>query len=520
MAERMHGGAPLLHIPLNAPAFSGLNSQAAAAILGPEWATRLDNTVLDQFSRLSGRKGMTKRNTSTLTGDVKFLFEHYDATADAYHLLAVVDTSSTITIHKSTDYGQTWSDVSGTATLSDGDMLLVELGGDVIGLQNGETPIIYSGTSFSDVSATNMPDYNVGCAAFGRIWSKRSATTVAYTGLLDPTDWNATGSGEIDLTSVWQNGDVVTAVSEFNGQLVIFGRTHVVIYDDDTGSELGLDPANAVLVDIISNVGCIARDSIQVVNGDLWFLSDSGVQRLSRLIETTNNPLINISNNVQDELQARVQNADEMEIKSVYSPRERLYLLAISDGGTTESGTTYAFDTQGALQDGSFRITGTWTYLVPRAAVYGNDQNLYFSVKEKAGFVYRYEGYDDDGESYVVNYESGWNDLGSPNLKILKHITGLLYVQSQTAVTFKWAWDFRNNFRTSNTVYPANASAAEWGVAEWGIAEWGGGLVIQEKRVPAGGTGEYLKVGLSTQVNGELFTLQQLSLYTKLGRLR
>ena len=520
MAERMHGGAPLLHIPLNAPAFSGLNSQASAAILGPEWATRLENTVLDQFSRLSGRKGIEKRNATTLTGNVRFLFEHYDTTAETHHLFAVVDTSGTVTIHKSTDYGQTWSNVSGTATLSDPNMLLVELGGDIIGLQDGQTPIIYSGTSFSNISAMNMPEYNVGCAAFGRIWSKRSPTTVAYTGLLDPTDWNATGSGEIDLTSVWQNGDTVTAVSEFNGQLVIFGQHHVVIYDDNSGSEVGLDPANAVLQDIITNVGCIARDSIQAVNGDLWFLSDGGVQRLGRLIETTNNPLNNLSNNIQDDLQSRVAAATTGEIKSVYSPRERFYLLAISEGAGGETGVTYVFDTQGALQDGSFRVTGVWNNLVPRAAAYGSDQNLYVSVKDKPGYVYVYQGYDDDGDSYIVNYESGWNDLESPNLKMLKRINGLLYVQSETAVTFKWAWDFQSNFKSGTVTYPANAGAAEWGTAEWGEAEWGGGLIIQEKRVPGSGTGEYIKVGFSTQVNGEVFTLQQLSLYMKLGRLR
>ena len=84
----------------------------------------------------------------------------------------------------------------------------------------------------------------------------------------------------------------------------------------------------------------------------------------------------------------------------------------------------------------------------------------------------------------------------------------------------KWAWDFKTNFKSGTVTYPANAGAAEWGTAEWGIAEWGGGLTVQEKRVPGSGTGEYIKVGFSTQVNGEVFVLQQLSLYMKLGRLR
>ena len=54
---RYHGGAPIQHYQLNAPAFRGVNRQARNAVLGPEWATRLENTVLDSQSRVASRKG-------------------------------------------------------------------------------------------------------------------------------------------------------------------------------------------------------------------------------------------------------------------------------------------------------------------------------------------------------------------------------------------------------------------------------------------------------------------------------
>lgn len=511
-------GAPLLHIPLNTPAFAGLNTQASSALLGPEWATRLENTVLDNSGRIAARKGWAERNDTSLGGQVTVLYEYYNASSQSWELIAVVDDD---TIHRSTDLGSTWTDITGTATVSDHNLQFVELGGTLVGWQDGADPIQYSGTSFSDLSPASVPNGNVALSAFGRIWVKSSDTVVSYSNLLDETDWTGTGTGTIDLTSVWPLTDQITALAEFGGRLVIFGNRHIVIYDDSSGSDIGLDPANAVVTDLVSGIGCVARDSVQQVKGDLWFLDDSGLQSLSRIIATENNPLDNISKNVQDDLQTRVAAANPDNIKSVYSPRERFYLLCISLGtATNETGVVFCFDTDRPLDDGSYRVTGVWNTMIPQAIVYGDDRNLYISLKEKEGKVGRYFGYSDDGDNYVINYESGWSDLGSPNLKILKRMNALLYVQSETVVTFKWAFDFANEFRSAQATYPANAAAAQWGVSEWGEAEWGGGVRVREKRVGTSGTGEYIKLGITVNVAGELVSVQQLALYSKLGRLR
>ena len=53
----MHGGAALQHIPLSTPGWQGLNTESAASLLGPEWATELKNCVIDDANRLAARKG-------------------------------------------------------------------------------------------------------------------------------------------------------------------------------------------------------------------------------------------------------------------------------------------------------------------------------------------------------------------------------------------------------------------------------------------------------------------------------
>jgi hypothetical protein len=146
--------------------------------------------------------------------------------------------------------------------------------------------------------------------------------------------------------------------------------------------------------------------------------------------------------------------------------------------------------------------------------------DLLIALALKTGSVGKYSGYLDDTDSYVMEYESGWTDLNQPDLKILKRIAGLLFVAAATTVTYKWAFDFDDTFKTASTTYPGGGNAAEWGTDDWNVGEWGGGVNIREKRVGGRGTGEYIKVGFTIDISSEEISCQQLTLYAKQGRLR
>ena len=149
-------------------------------MVGPEWATRLENTVLDASNRVSSRKGWSELTTTPATGNFQQLFEYYDGTQQ--RLLGV---TSDLNLLTSVDGAVTWTDVSGTATISDPNMKLVEFHGVVIGFQNGDVPITFNGTTSTDLSPTDVPQNNVALSAFGRLWAKASATTLRYCALLD-----------------------------------------------------------------------------------------------------------------------------------------------------------------------------------------------------------------------------------------------------------------------------------------------------------------------------------------------
>ena len=513
---RQHGGAALQHFPLNLPGFKGLNKQARGAVLGPEWATRMENTVLDTSNRVASRKGWLDQTTTPNADNIRQIVEFNNA--GTFELICVTDNN---TMLKSVNDGDTWTAITGTATITDETMQLIVFRDRILGFQDAGTVIVYSGTTFSDLGATGEPAGNVALTAFGRVWAKDTDTTIKYCALLDETDWTGTDTGTIDLTSVWQTQDAITAIAEFNGALIIFSKRNIIVYTDGAGSALGIDPVQIYVADTVTGIGCIARDSVVNVKGDLWFLDDTGVHSLGRLVNERSNPLNNISRNVQDELAASVDITTPAAIKAVYSPQDRFYLLSLPAGGASaENGVAFCFDTRGFLEDGSARCTGIWNQMVPRAMVARDNFDLLMALILKTGSIGKYSNYLDDTDAYIMEFESGWTDLNLPDLKILKRIAGLLFVAAATTVTYKWAFDFDDTFKSASTTYPGGGNAAEWGTDEWSVGEWGGGVNIREKRVGGRGTGEYIKVGFTIEISSEEISCQQLTLYAKQGRLR
>lgn len=517
MAERMHGGAALQTFPLNLPAFKGLNKQAKSSLLGPEWATRLENTVLDTSNRISARSGWLDQTATPFATGLLQVVEFNNA--GTFELIGVTTGSKLI---KSVNGGSTWTDITNTATVVDTNMQFVTFRNKLLGLQNGGGIVIYTGTNFTNLGAASEPQKGIGVAAFGRLWVKSGDTTIKYCALLNETDWTGSDAGSIDLTSVWKGQDIISAIAEFNGNLVIFSQRSIVIYTDGAGSKLGINPTQIYVSDTFNGIGCIARDSIANIKGDLWFLDSTGVHSLGRLVQGgTDNPLNNLSTNVQDELKGFVAISTAAAIRAIYSPKDRFYLLSLPAGtGTTETGSAFVFDTRGLLDDGSARCTGIWSQLCPQAMVVRDTSlDLFMVRRQSTGRIGKYTGNIDGASTYTLQYESGWTSLDTETLKILKRVGGLFYLQALTTVTFKWAFDFDDTFSTGQVTYPGSGSIAEWGSAEWGTAQWGGGVNIKDKHVGGTGTGKYVKIGFTVNINSQTISCQQVSLFAKQGRL-
>lgn len=507
----------LLPIDAVVPGRRGLNLQQKGTILSPEWAINAQNCVLDDARRLASRQGysVTTSTDITATPDVQAIFEYLlgDGTVEP-----IVSWDGGIGKSLSDPEG---NDVSGAVTDADGRWWFQNFNNKCIGFQDGQKPIVYSGSTFATItesSGTAPTSHNgIGLCAYGRVWGLDSdGQTIKYSGLLDEADWGSASAGLIDMSNVWSGGmDEVTAIAAFNGSFIVFGKNHIVIWEDQLGSQLGLSPTELIVIDVVEGTGCVSQWTLQMIDdSDILFLSRNGLQSLGRVILEKSNPIKNVSKYVRDDFLEDVVLEDPYNLRTAYSPENGYYLITIP-----VQKITYVFDVRNRFQDqeGDTVYPCTTWDLYPTAWEVRQDGTILLGGP---GQVWTYGADADDGNLIRYGYSSPWMDLGEDlgnRLKMLKRIGSILFVRNNAGIEYKYATDFKENDKTISKVV-VDPSSSEWNLAEWALGEWSGGLFLQIIKVPARDVGQYYRIKIETSVTGQ-FALQQLELFAKIGRI-
>lgn len=483
-------------ITVTAPGFLGLNLQESTIREEPGWALVADNCVFDDAGRIAARKGYTRVNSSDTLGTDILKMAEYKVSASSSEMISTTASN----IYKGT--GANLTSLTGSLTPSDGlwkfvtfiDVTTYSGAAVCIGVQTGETPIIYTNSgSFANVASVEttegagdgMPiNGNEILAAFGRLWVVAAdGVTIAWCPLRDCNDGAATnsfektGAGSINVSSVWPQGnDYIKALAAFDDKLIIFGEHNILVYNnpwtpDDSSTPLTLDTTNQ-LGGTIGGIGCIARDSVQHIGDDLFFLSHHGIRSLRRTLITETIPEQDISKYNRDDLMSYVDSiTNKNKIDSVYNQEDGFYLISLPlSSGATLNTTLYYIDTKRELPDGARRMT-KWVTMPINTLVYDSSlDNMYWG--DGSGFVDKYTGYQDNGASYSMEYVSTWQDFKSPNLKFPKKIKMIVNGGSNYTINFKWAFDFKDSFFTQNT----NIAGSDQDPDEYNVAttEWGG----------------------------------------------
>jgi len=321
--QRAHGGAALVPINLTAPGGAGLNTESEATILGPEWATVLTNAVFDSAGRAATRKGWDSKTTTAVSNVIMRIFEYIKGNGDA-EILSSTDADIFTGVVAPTS-------IDGTLSILEGNIKFVNFNDKCIAFGTGtaSNPSVYTGTgNFTSVvvASGTLPTSGIGTAAYGRLWVVDvDGTTIRYSALIDETKWSTTdGGGTIDMAKVWPNGqDVVVSIEEFAGDLIVFGRNQIVIWTDGKGASLGIDPTAIYISDSINGVGAVSQFGITRARGDLWFMSPTGIQSLSRVLQAKTTPTLNMTTNVQGKYIAFLnQENDFHNVTLVHSQRE------------------------------------------------------------------------------------------------------------------------------------------------------------------------------------------------------
>jgi hypothetical protein len=347
---------------------------------------------------------------------------------------------------------------------------------------------------------------NVVLAAYGRVWYAditNDKQTVYFSDLLDGGKLTGGSSGSINIATVVPNNDPIVAIASHNNFLIIFCKRNTVIYANAD------DVANLTLSDVITGIGCIARDTVQNTGVDIVFLSDTGLRSMQRVIQEKSLPFRDISKNVRDDLVRTATAEIPANIKSAYSPEDAFYVVALPAAEIV-----YCFDMRTALEDNSNRVT-TWRGMKPRAFCVTEARELLVGV---TGYIGKYSTYMDHDQTFRFVYHSAFFDFGDEtSIKILKDIKSTIIGGSELGFTVKWGFDYNSLLGVESTNIP-KSEYAEYGVSEYNIGVYSTGEAIARMLTHAGSSGRILQVGFESEIN-KAFSIQAFDVFIKQGRL-
>lgn len=508
---------PMQTASIAAPGFYGLNTQESSVTLEAGFALEADNCIIDSYGRLGARKGWAYL-------DEDITDESTDYNLEGAHRFVDIDGDETILSWSDTKFFKgtdTLTEIVPTTdnTLAAGNWQGATLNDKAYFFQREYKPLVYDpvGGTITDVEDETdydgtVPQANVVLSAYGRLWcadTSTNKTTVYWSDLLNGAVWGSGSAGSVDLSAILVEGnDEIVGLGAQNGRLIVFLRRNIVIFDDDS-ADASFDPATLRLVEVVSRVGCVARDSIQNTGLDIMFLSEDGLRSLGRVIQEKSLPMRDLSKNIRDDLVFVTAQQDSDQIKSVYSEDNAFYLLLFP-----RYNRIYCFDMRQLLQNGSSRVTTWSSQTMTNFLSLPND--VYFM--QTKGLA-KYSGYSDNGNKYRIKYFTNYFDFGnSTQNKVLKRINITVIGGNGQDFVIKSGVDYLDNYQS----YPATMASGdvgEYGIAEYNEVEYTTGTLVEVIRLAAGGSGNVIQVGFEANVDGRELSIQKMDIFVKQGRV-
>ena len=508
---------------VSAPGFYGVNTQDSPLDLAAGYAAIATNCVIDQYGRIGSRKGWSRVNTTSGNlGANNVGVIHELVQTDGTLTVLFAGNNKLFKLSGTSVVELTYGGGGTAPTITASNWQCASLNGITYFFQTGHDPLVYdpavSTTTYKRVTektgyAATVPQANIVISAYGRLWAANTTAdnvTVYFSDLLAGHVWSTGTSGSLNISQVWPNGsDEITGLAAHNGFLLIFGKRQILIYSGAT------TPSSMTLTDAVSNIGCIARDSIANTGTDVIFLSNSGIRSFLRTIQEKSAPLRDLSKNVRNDLMTIVAAETLANIKAVYSESNAFYLINFPTAAQV-----YCFDTKAALQDGSSRVT-VWDSIAPTAFLARRNGDLLIG---KNGYVGKYGTYLDHASTYRLQYFTTYADLGNPNVtSILKRIAVVVIGGSNQGFIIKWGYDFSGQYYSTTLTIPVS-TVAEYGTAEYGangspVAYYSQGIALQTLVGQTSGSGKTVQTGYETEINGYPVSIQKIEIQAKNGKL-
>ena len=568
---------PLQPLVLDSIGIYGLNRQSSPASLPPQWLTTANNVMLDEKGRVSTRKGIkqvTNNISSHATANtliVKSLGEYRSATG-ATTLFAGAGANVYKINTGNTPYTLDVQSFSGGTTKTDGNWQFTNFNNQFYGVQAGNQPINYSGSAWLDLEdvgsyakPANVTTFTPSCVlgAFGRLWVGNigeNRDVVYYSDLFIGQKFQGGSSGFLDLKNVWA-GDEIVSINSFMNKIVIFGKNNIAVFDGPWDVNYAVTTSTFGLNEVIEGVGCVARDSIQLIGDDIVFLSSSGLRSLSRTMVQDKMPLTDLSLAIKDELRTNIVTGNMTSVKAQYDLSTGSYLL-----GFPSKNIVYVFDFKSQTPDGVPRIT-TWNFDTNKnpMSFLSTDTNLYIGggAASYGGRVGIYDGYydvekvdvtaaygsssacttaghtwesgtskcfQDIDNTYQADFKTVWLDFEQPGIsKFLKRFLGIWSGGKNSNVTLNWYRDYSVVPTSANFTLDPTASGVSylWGKSTslystpaQAKAKYAPAFQPAEYKVSMSKAAKVVRLELIQTVSGFKSALQNITIWAKQGKIR
>jgi len=309
-----------------------------------------------------------------------------------------------------------------------------------------------------------------------------STSTVAYSSRLKPYDFEATGSGTIDV------GDIIVGIKVFRNTLIIFCKNSIF--------ELTSLDSTPILKSITKNIGCIDGNTIQEIGGDLIFLAPDGLRTVAGTARIADVEIGSVSRKILPLINDLLDNIANYTLSSMVIRERSQYRLFYFQSGQADSSQkgiigTFKFNEQGIP---AFEWSNTRGLVVKTCTSDLNTSNeeVKFSADE-SGYVYLHDsGNSFNGENISGIFQTPDMDYGDNGLrKSLYAVKANIKPEgTQDDLKLRIRYDFASSDVPQPGVFNVGTLAATslYGSAVYGSGIYGA-VTLPSKRMVVIGSG-------------------------------